>query len=108
MLLVGAARKNSLHPRHNDSSSPPFCSSVEILMVNCSNRVLAHLPYMVVADHGRRAVVLAIRCEEAGSEPVTLCFPLCAAAFPPAGVKAHSKLAPLAVVDKLQGHHQHR
>ncbi|EFN60123.1 expressed protein, partial [Chlorella variabilis] len=37
------------------------CSSVEILMVNCSNRVLAHLPYMVVADHGRRAVVLAIR-----------------------------------------------
>ncbi len=34
---------------------------IELLHLNCSNRVLAHLPYMVALDHSRRAVVLAIR-----------------------------------------------
>ena len=34
----------------------------QLLHLNCSNRVLSHLPYLVALDHGRRAVVLAIRC----------------------------------------------
>lgn len=36
-------------------------SGVELLHVNCSNTVLAHLPYLIALDHSRRAVVLAIR-----------------------------------------------
>lgn len=35
----------------------------------CSNRVLAHLPYMVVLDHGKKAVVIAIRCVGPGWVP---------------------------------------
>eukprot|EP00887_Chlorella_sp_A99_P003991 scaffold11.g3991.t1 len=36
-------------------------SDVDILHLNASNRVLAHLPYALFLDRGRRAVVLAIR-----------------------------------------------
>jgi hypothetical protein len=39
----------------------PARSSVELLHLNCSNRVLSHLPYMIALDHSRQAVVLAIR-----------------------------------------------
>lgn len=35
--------------------------SVELLHLNCSNRVLAHLPYLIALDHERRAVVIAVR-----------------------------------------------
>lgn len=42
-----------------------YCSAT--INSNCilphphSNRVLAHLPYMIALDHAKRAVVLAIR-----------------------------------------------
>lgn len=36
-------------------------AGIELLHLNCSNRVLAHLPYMIALDHTRQAVVLAIR-----------------------------------------------
>lgn len=35
--------------------------SIDLLHLNCSNRVLAHLPYMLALDHSKRAVVIAIR-----------------------------------------------
>lgn len=35
--------------------------SLELLHLNCSNRVLAHLPYLIALDHAERAVVLSIR-----------------------------------------------
>ena len=35
--------------------------SVEILHLNCSNRVLAHLPYLIALDHAEHAVVIAVR-----------------------------------------------
>jgi hypothetical protein len=35
--------------------------SVEILHLNCSNRVLSHLPYLIALDHAEKAVVLALR-----------------------------------------------
>jgi hypothetical protein len=35
--------------------------SIELLFLNCSNRVLAHLPYLIALDYSKRAVVLAIR-----------------------------------------------
>jgi uncharacterized membrane protein YgcG len=35
--------------------------SVEILHLNCSNRVLSHLPYLIALDHAERAVVIALR-----------------------------------------------
>lgn len=38
--------------------------SVELLHLNCSNRVLSHLPYLIALDHTKRAVVLAIRWVE--------------------------------------------
>jgi hypothetical protein len=44
--------------------SPLPCSSIELLHLNCSNRVLAHLPYMIALDHSKKAVVLAIRWGE--------------------------------------------
>lgn len=34
---------------------------VEILHLNCSNRVLSHLPYLIALDHAERAVVISIR-----------------------------------------------
>lgn len=34
---------------------------VELLHLNCSNRVLAHLPYLVALDHKEQAVVIALR-----------------------------------------------
>jgi len=34
---------------------------VEILHLNCSNRVLSHIPYLIALDHAERAVVIALR-----------------------------------------------
>lgn len=34
---------------------------IEIIHLNCSNRVLSHLPYLIALDHSERAVVVAIR-----------------------------------------------
>jgi hypothetical protein len=36
----------------------------ELLHLNCSNKVLAHLPNLVALDHSRRSVIIAIRCEQ--------------------------------------------
>ena len=38
---------------------PPTAAPAQHL--NCSNSVLAHLPYMISLDHGKRAIVLSIR-----------------------------------------------
>ena len=35
--------------------------SVELLHLNCSNRVLAHIPYLIALDHAERAVVISLR-----------------------------------------------
>ena len=34
---------------------------IELLHINCSNRVLAHLPYLIALDHAEHAVVIALR-----------------------------------------------
>ncbi|KAL4421634.1 hypothetical protein ABPG75_010925 [Micractinium tetrahymenae] len=46
-------------------------ASVELLHLNCSNRVLAHLPYMICLDHGKHAVVVAIRGTISAADIVT-------------------------------------
>lgn len=35
--------------------------NTEIIHLNCSNRVLSHLPYLIALDHSEKAVVIAIR-----------------------------------------------
>lgn len=50
-------------------------STIELLHLNCSNRMLAHLPYLIALDHVKKAVVLAIRCGEFCEMGVVLaCF----------------------------------
>ena len=35
--------------------------NIELLYINCSNRVLSHLPYLIALDHNENSVVIAIR-----------------------------------------------
>ena len=46
-------------------------SSVELLHLNCSNRMLAHLPYLIALHHTRKSVVLAIRGTISAADIVT-------------------------------------
>uniref|UniRef100_A0A1D1ZLV4 sn-1-specific diacylglycerol lipase n=2 Tax=Auxenochlorella protothecoides TaxID=3075 RepID=A0A1D1ZLV4_AUXPR len=46
-------------------------STIELLHLNCSNRMLAHLPYLIALDHVKKAVVLAIRGTISAADIVT-------------------------------------
>lgn len=46
-------------------------SAIELLHLNCSNRMLAHLPYLIALDHARKTVVLAVRGTISAADIVT-------------------------------------
>lgn len=45
--------------------------SIELLHLNASNSVLAHVPYLIALDHNRRCVVIAVRGTISAADVVT-------------------------------------